>query len=411
MGSIETAETRKPHKRNQRTREKKMKPIIFSLLFGTLAKSTPVEKDEKSFSLFSLVSFPNDECLTTDPPTSGRCLTSDECTEVGGKPQGNCASSFGVCCFLSISETDTLISNNLTYIQNVGYPNFYEGLARTDQSGTWTFRLEGNADLCQIRLDFEDVVLAQPKYGTPIGTCGGTGDALTVTSSTSKMVGFNSLCGTLTGQHIYIHSSINTGEAIVEDAAVVNITLGSTIFNRRWKIKTSRIECGNPNRADEGCLQWFTELGGQFKSFNKPYTNPMMISNLLYNICIRKAKGMCGISVSQFSDNSNSFRLQNQNMIFEVTFNALAGGGCPTNSVAATGGCKALGAYTDADCMKEFIGIGRSTYCGGILADTENTEAGAITSEALPLRITVAADNGARKENTGFDLIYRQTTC
>merc|ERR1711997_1345120 len=156
---------------------------------------------------------------------------------------------------------------------------------------------------CQIRLDFEDVVLAQPDEGE----CGGTRDALTVTSSTSKMVGFNSLCGTLTGQHIYIHSSINTGEATVEDAAVVTIQLGSTMFNRHWKIKTSRIECGNPNRADEGCLQWFTELGGQFKSFNKLDTNPMMISNLLYNICIRKAKGMCGISVSQFPDNSNSF--------------------------------------------------------------------------------------------------------
>ena len=44
-------------------------------------------------------------------------------------------------------------------------------------------------------------------------------------------------------------------------------------------------------RADEGCLQWFTGLGGQFQSFNKLQTNPMMISNLLYSVCIRKEEG------------------------------------------------------------------------------------------------------------------------
>ena len=37
---------------------------------------------------------------TWNAPDSGLCLTTEECTESGGKPEGNCASGFGVCCFI-----------------------------------------------------------------------------------------------------------------------------------------------------------------------------------------------------------------------------------------------------------------------------------------------------------------------
>ena len=56
----------------------------------------------EAFSLFSVVSFPNKECQTTkltNPATSGLCLSAEECAATGGTPEGNCASSFGVCCF------------------------------------------------------------------------------------------------------------------------------------------------------------------------------------------------------------------------------------------------------------------------------------------------------------------------
>ena len=58
---------------------------------------------EKSFSLFSVVSFPNRECTTSsdtsDTIVNGVCQRDDECTSNGGTPSGNCASGFGVCCF------------------------------------------------------------------------------------------------------------------------------------------------------------------------------------------------------------------------------------------------------------------------------------------------------------------------
>ena len=54
----------------------------------------------EAFSLFSVVTFPNDECTTVmDPTMRGLCITAEECTDQGGTASGNCASGFGVCCF------------------------------------------------------------------------------------------------------------------------------------------------------------------------------------------------------------------------------------------------------------------------------------------------------------------------
>ena len=54
----------------------------------------------EAFSLFSVVTFPNDECTTVmDTTMRGLCITAEECTDQGGTASGNCASGFGVCCF------------------------------------------------------------------------------------------------------------------------------------------------------------------------------------------------------------------------------------------------------------------------------------------------------------------------
>ena len=46
---------------------------------------------------------------------------------------------------------------------------------------------------------------------------------------------------------VYIHYAIDIGAATIQDV-VININIGSDDFVRRWKIKTSRIECGSPDR-------------------------------------------------------------------------------------------------------------------------------------------------------------------
>merc|ERR1712012_1023881 len=83
-------------------------------------------RDKKILSLFSVVSFPNNECTASSSSTSeqvlGICFSSTECTGKGGKADGNCASGFGVCCTFELSACSSTVSNNLTYIQNPSYP-------------------------------------------------------------------------------------------------------------------------------------------------------------------------------------------------------------------------------------------------------------------------------------------------
>merc|ERR1712088_289158 len=62
--------------------------------------SARLDDKGKAFSLFSVVTFKNEECTTTmDPAMNGICQSVEDCTESGGTASGNCASGFGVCCF------------------------------------------------------------------------------------------------------------------------------------------------------------------------------------------------------------------------------------------------------------------------------------------------------------------------
>merc|ERR1719491_2261879 len=217
------------------------------------------------------------------------------------------------------------------------------------------------------------------------------GDSIVIASPSTDIVGFESLCGTLTGHHIYIP---NSG---INDAATVTITIGQRVFGRQWRIKTTRIECTNPSRAPEGCLQFFTGIGGQFTSFNKLDVNPILIRNLLYSVCIRAEKGFCSLNVAQTRNAANavpdSFSLRTQA--------AANVAGVGTGSCATAGG--------DPD---EFVGIGGNIFCGALLAATDaDVTAGVITLNSLPFRITVATDDGVRQADTGFDLTYRQVPC
>ncbi|TRY62105.1 hypothetical protein TCAL_16300 [Tigriopus californicus] len=99
------------------------------------------------FSLFNIVTFTNDACITTGAGNlGGTCFTSSECNAKGGSASGNCA-----------------------------------------------------ADLCQIRLDFDSLITQDMTNGA----CGTTADAVRVSSpfSSSANAFPPTICGTLTGQH------------------------------------------------------------------------------------------------------------------------------------------------------------------------------------------------------------------
>jgi len=286
--------------------------------------------------------------------------------------------------------------------------------------------VQGSADICFLRLDFDHFVLADPLRAittnirqdgtrfvpeqnvvgvseTPVdGQCGGRGDQFVVETETAweqqqstapYWPGFLWLCGIMNGQHMYIPNSVNTDVASNSEIANITISIGTLALSRYWKIKTSQIECHNPNVPDESCFQWFTGAGGRIT--NLTYQSRITLSEIQHSICIRREEGFCGFSVSQTTNAVISFNLQ----------------------MTGYGGVLLVDhAQTDEHCMNEFIGIasttGASRFCGGKLAAKNGASMpGIIHSKVLPFRINVGGVALNRSPNTGFDVTYRQTPC
>merc|ERR1712088_635559 len=126
------------------------------------------EKLAKHLSLFSVVTFGNEECTSSSSvsggSTTGTCYSSTECSDKKGMSAGNCASGFGVCCvFLNTGAVASTITENRTRIRNGEFPSI--ATATTAQSIMYTIN-KMNADICQIRLDFDNFVIAGPSVTT-----------------------------------------------------------------------------------------------------------------------------------------------------------------------------------------------------------------------------------------------------
>jgi len=361
-----------------------MKVTACLLLLASTAMAAP-NKEAKAFSLFSVVTFPNDECTTVmDPTMRGLCITAEECTDQGGTASGNCASGFGVCCFTTVTAAGE-IKNNVTYIQNVGFPTAVLGTAPVT-AATRKFTVKGGANICQVRFDFEAATVFE---GPNAGACGGGRDAISITQTSTTIGSFTSLCGTLTGQHIYVE---NDG---ANPAATLNIATSATALARTWKILVRTIECDSPAKAPGGCLQYFTGTSGNILSFNAGTTGAL-IDNLLYNICIRREAGMCSYTVRQARSGTNAMPDS-----FLIPGVATVGG---VGAAICTGG-----AYLVIPNSAEID----PKYCGGILtAINAETSATPVTGNGGQFQITVsttAGNDGAA--GTGFDLVYAQVGC
>merc|ERR1712048_900268 len=185
----------------------------------TVASAMPAnENNGRAFSLFSVVTFPNNECTTTSTTKSQ-----------------------GVCCSITITEAATTktIKHNITYIQNKGFPTAVGSTAPLAALTGNAYTVTGSSSICFTRLDFDTVVMRAPSAAG--GACQ-TGEAITLASPSTKQLGVTNLCGTLTGAHIYIPSDDDS-----TTLATVNVNHDKTSFARTWKIKVSLIECDNPS--------------------------------------------------------------------------------------------------------------------------------------------------------------------
>merc|ERR1712012_11136 len=324
-------------------------------------------RDKKILSLFSVVFFPNNECTASSSSTSeqvlGICFSSTECTGKGGKADGNCAAGFGVCCTFELSACSSTVSNNLTYIQNPSYPTAYT----TTTECKYTIK-PLSSDICQIRLDFDFFDLAET------ATTGACVDTFSVTSTSSRV--YYKLCGTLTGQHMYVEtarSTSNTEIAVTPGASPNGIV--------KMRVKVTQIECYSTTKAPADCLQYYTALSDTVTSFNYP---TVIISEMMYTACVRQIEGFCGIVWAPTASSAAA----PTSFVVDDTINgaAIAGAAAGDNFVIIPGSTNVV-------------------YGGGRLSDSAaDTTHAVVYSSGVPFRLTVNS-NAAGAAN-GFSLVY-----
>jgi len=373
--------------------------FFISLFVWSSANEIATPKDSRQFSLFSIVTFKNDECSATSTAgLKGVCMTSTECSSIG-TADGNCASAFGVCCIVKTSTCGGSVSKNCSYLENPSYPSAYT------TTGDCSFTITRcSTEICQVRLDFFKAVLQQPASAT--GSCTSTYTA--ITPGASGVTAYNTpptLCGTLTGQHLYIDSGRSASTI-----ATIKFTIAISADNY-WRIKVSQIPCWSSSRAPPGCLQYFTGNRNTAKSFNWDGTSACSSGCFLrlqsYRVCFRPEKGMCGMAYAQTDSESSSVDT------FDMTNGA-------SYAYSTQAYCGAIGtAYLEiatSDAQSD------DRYCGDYLAVTATKDASAGTSVKRPGIIYAAESNPwsfgvyglsnqAQNKMAGFSVTAQQTPC
>merc|ERR1719238_478844 len=334
------------------------------LFVASVATALPKDRNAKAFSLFSVVSFPNDECATAMAGMIGLCLTAEECEDrAGGTASGNCASGFGVCCLTTVEATaanaNPMITNSLTYIQNENFPQSV-GNPNTG-AAAFMFPMISGTDVEQIRLDFETAVFQQPTM--PAGVCNdGAGDFLQVTGPPTIQPFLSGLCGTFSGQHMYIDSGRRA------TGATLTISLSAAALDRSWKILVRFIPVGSDDRAPPNCMQFYTANSGRITSFNHEVNNAQgtLLADQIYQVCIRLNPGF-------------------QSVVYRET---RSGGAASPDAFRLEGATNAGESQVGAGCTQEgLLILGTNTpvpvYCGDSFHhSTAQTNSAPVTSTA-----------------------------
>jgi len=385
-------------------------------------------RDEKVLSVFTVVKFPNTVCTSSTSGRNGTCYTTSECASKGGSSSGSCASSFGVCCVFEKSCGAGSVSENCTY--------FTSSSLTTGSSCTLTI-CKCDTDVCQLRLDFETFVLNNPVTAT--ATTGGTGDPTfsRVGNCDTDTFGITTpggksppaICGTNTGQHMYVPASdqCNTLNA--------HIGSGSTATTSAFTIKVTQVKCGNKLAAPNGCTQFMTGSTGTIETYNYNSGGGVLLANQDYSICIRDERTYCSICYWT----ATTFKMSVPNGIAAIGelgvdtncgspgITNYANGGAYDHIVIPGGQCNSpLSAAIPAINVLNDRYCGTALYClGAIPTDTLNTAAtdSTVCSNQKPFKVTVKSDGveytngaanseGATANNVGFSInYYMRTTC
>lgn len=294
--------------------------IVVCLFFATKSalalEEVPETRNEKLISTFQIVRFPNDVCIGSNS-RNGTCYTSAECSDKGGTSSGSCADGFGVCCTFLITTCGSSTSENLTYWTQPS----------TVSAGSCSLTVCPISDeICSIRLDLTTFVITGPSTRLTLELnrrFGQTAGSLTVeylgstqaTNCQADSFGVTGpspssnppvVCGTLTGQHMYVEADTdrcNTLNFAFAEKATTAVTmtnnLGVTsLATRTWDITATQIECTSLTLPPPGCTQyfWSSPTSATYTLTTANYLTAgtsTHLANQHDRFCVRRERGKC----------------------------------------------------------------------------------------------------------------------
>jgi len=264
--------------------------VAFALLVVIACQVYAEESAGKVLSFFNVVKFPNSLC-TGSGTRNGTCYTTEECEDRSGTAAGSCADGFGVCCVITMDCGGTTSENN-TY--------FVKAAFTTATAASCSFTVcPASTEICRMKLDFKTFAIAGPS--TTAATAKTLGNALGDCATDSFTApGAPVICGTNTGQHIFIDSD---GASCAMNTFSFDT---SGTGSKSMDIMITQYDCKSNVAGAPGCLQYFTGSTGTVSSFN--FANAHHLSDQNYDMCIRREKGMCSICYTPAAS-TNAFGL------------------------------------------------------------------------------------------------------
>lgn len=219
-------------------------------------------------------------CVGSEGGKYGTCKNDVECNKNKGRPDGSCMGGLGVCCVMALSCGEKSLENN-TFFANPDYPE-----------PSWEARLcevelkKKHKGILQIMIEFEDFELAPPNIE---GEC--ITDVFQIKLSSNKPSPYSLLriCGQNTGQHLYLDVSQ------IDEPLLLSVATSGGGYPRRWSIRIVQMDEKNYLLAPPGCLQYYTDTVGHFRSFNLGRS----LKHLYYAVCFRIDNGYSGIRFTE----------------------------------------------------------------------------------------------------------------
>jgi len=409
--------------------------IVLCGLFYTATADASV-RDPKAFGLFNIVKFPNIECHSKST-TNGTCYTKEECDNKKGTASGTCAKGYGVCCLFTLGCGQSS-SENITTFHSVG--SIKAGACNAEICPV-------SKDIVQLRLDFTSFVINGPTTASTttfallngavvapgnaaysqgmshIGQC--NADSFSVTSPGG--VGTPVICGTNTGDHIYVDASPSC------NTLSFHIGSATSTVSRKWSIHVNQYAENYHNKAPPGCLQYhFGATTGTFRSFNWNSGSGVHLASQNQLICFRREAKKSKICFTGSGGTANEFMISGGGAT-TATGKIGSATTCGTYGTISTSSSNIAGQGTDYDFLHiPFASTSATTpvplasnsnFCGQCLVQASATCTTAsnrktICTKSLPFQVRFVSDagetvRGSKAETAanqkGFNLHFIQT--